>query len=90
MTLPNNFQDREIQKFKDYNGEVTVKQTQVATKILFEEIGATTYIGKATPGTASSANSWQIMKLTNDEVLFANGSDLFNNVWDNRLSYTYS
>lgn len=54
-----------------------------------------TYVGKAAIGTASSSPSWQIMKM--DETgtpvtlitTWADGNDLFDNIWDNRTSLTY-
>jgi hypothetical protein len=52
------------------------------------------YTGQALPGTLTSAASWQIKKttFTGDDVseAFADGDSLFNNVWDDRLSLSYS
>lgn len=53
------------------------------------------YIGKALPGTATSTANWQIRKLTYSgiyvtQVDWADGDDLFNNIWDNRSSLSYS
>lgn len=54
------------------------------------------YIGIAKPGTASSAAAWQIRKITYSgtgrvtDVQWAGGSDLFNQVWDDRASLSYS
>lgn len=53
------------------------------------------YIGKAIPGSATSAASWQIRKITYDansnptSVLYP-GTTEFNQIWDNRASLTYS
>lgn len=55
-----------------------------------------TYIGQATPGTATSAAGWQIKFITydgNDEptsITWANASSKFTFVWANRTSYSYS
>lgn len=54
-----------------------------------------TYRGDALPGTLTSAASWRIQRLTiqsdgDMEVLFADGNDNFDNIWDNRLSLSYS
>ena len=59
-----------------------------------------TYIGKALPGTATSAAGWQLMKLTydgtnNTQVDFpqdasGNQSNLFAFIWDSRAGYTYA
>jgi len=52
------------------------------------------YVGKAVPGTATSAASWQIQKIdkstTNISVLDAGGDALFDNIWDDRASLIYS
>jgi hypothetical protein len=56
----------------------------------------TSYQGYALPGTATSAAAWQITRSTKDgsgnvtAVLFADGNDLYDNVWDNRASLSYS
>ena len=51
-----------------------------------------TYIGKATIGTATSAPAWQISKLdeTTDLDLLWADEGRFTQVWDDRLSLTYS
>ena len=53
-----------------------------------------TYIGKASINSIDSNPVWQI-KLINESIspttiLFAEGTEDFINIWDNRLSYTYS
>jgi len=58
--------------------------------------GKTEYVGMALAGTATSSETWQIQKLSYDgsdrlvSVLFAQGTDKFTSVWDNRASYSYS
>lgn len=50
------------------------------------------YIGQAAIGTATSAASWQIMKIdktTGTVITYADGDDSFNNVFDNRESLSY-
>ena len=54
-----------------------------------------TYRGDALPGTATSSATWRVTRMTmqsdgDTEVLYADGDDLFNNIWDNRLSLSYS
>lgn len=53
-----------------------------------------TYVGKADPGTATSAAGWQIQRITETTgdltIEWADGDALFNNVWDNHLSLSYS
>ena len=61
-------------------------------------MGAILYLGEADPGTAESAASWRIQQInftnlpTEDdlEILWADGDNNFNNIWDDRLSLTYS
>jgi len=53
------------------------------------------YIGRAAPGTASSAAKWQIKKLTYSgnnltATGYASGDDAFIYVWDDRAGYSYS
>lgn len=52
-----------------------------------------TYIGQAKPGTATSSALWRIKKIDTTSgtvITFADGDDLFDNVWDNRASLSYS
>lgn len=70
-----------------------VKPFAYATRI--DEASATvTYIGKADPGTATSASSWQVSKVSVSGTVtltqFADGDSSFDNVWDNRASLSYS
>lgn len=53
------------------------------------------YVGYAVPGSATSAAVWQIRKFTYvgtnpTAIRFAGGSRLFNAVWDDRASLSYS
>lgn len=57
--------------------------------------GTEAYVGKALPGTLTSAGSWQIKKLVYGSdgdvtTTFADGDALFNNIWDNRAILSYS
>ena len=54
-----------------------------------------TYRGDALPGTLTSAALWRVQRLTVQSdsdlaIVFADGDDLFDNIWDNRLSLSYS
>ena len=56
--------------------------------------GQPVYIGKAVPGTATSAASWQIQKITYSgnyitQINFAGSSADFDQVWDDRTSLSY-
>lgn len=53
------------------------------------------YFGYALPGTLTSVASWKIKRLTdlggNDfKVEYADGNANFDNIWDNRVSLSYS
>lgn len=68
---------------------------EVNYKTIINEVdSSTTYVGKALIGTATSEAKWQIKKIitsgTNTQITYAEGSDNFSYVWDNRTSYTYS
>lgn len=66
------------------------------TRIENDANGLAIYIGKAAPGSATSAAKWKIQKLTyvNNAVTqidFANGSPAYEFAWDLRATaYTYS
>ena len=72
-----------------------LKYTQsVPLAVRVDEASATvTYVGHAKPGTATSSALWRVKKIdstTGTVITFADGDDLFDNVWDNRASLTYS
>jgi len=54
------------------------------------------YKGEAVPGTLDAGTTWRIRKITiatsDSDVVetWADGNDNFDNVWDDRLTYTYS
>ena len=54
------------------------------------------YIGKAIPGKADTTGKaesvWQISRVENStgSTAFAEGSEFFDKVWNDRTSYTYS
>lgn len=51
------------------------------------------YVGKAPIGTATSAASWQIVKLDTSSGMiktWADGDGDFDNIWDDRVSLSYS
>lgn len=49
------------------------------------------YLGKATPGTATSAAGWQIKRYNKSagHMSFADDATTFTKIWDNRTSYGY-
>lgn len=57
--------------------------------------GKAIFIGLAEPGTAKSADSWQIRKITYSgfavtDIQFAGGTNNFDQVWNDRSSLSYS
>ena len=53
------------------------------------------YRGRALPGTLESVASWRIERITiavdgDVTTVFADGDDLFDNIWNNRASLSYS
>ena len=59
----------------------------------WDEVGLITYMGEAAVGTATSASAWRIKRIdeTNDpdgDVKWA--SEAFDQVWDDRVTLTYS
>jgi hypothetical protein len=59
-----------------------------------DQIGAITYIGEATPGTALSSALWRIKKVAETgpdvTITWADGNSDFDNIWDDRLILSYS
>lgn len=69
--------------------------TTYALQYAFDSGDSTiTYVGKAVAGSTLASASWQIKQITDTSgdlsILFADGDVLFNNVWNNRESLTYS
>ncbi len=76
-------------------GTINVTDTPFTERIAYNGSNLTEYLGKAVPGTATSAATWQIKKLIYSgnyviEILFADGDGDFDNVWDNHASLSYS
>jgi hypothetical protein len=55
---------------------------------------STTYLGEAEPGSATSSAVWRIKKIVETgpdvAITWADGNESFDNIWDNRLSLSYS
>lgn len=73
-----------------------LKYTQdVPNSMLVDDVDASTsYIGESSPGTATSLALWRIKKIsvsgTLTSIQFADGNDRFDNIWDDRVSLSYS
>lgn len=59
-----------------------------------ENVAGTTYIGKAPIGSSTASAVWQIQKMVESAnvttVTWADGNSVFDNIWDNRASLSYS
>ena len=65
------------------------------TKLLqVDTVGNTTYLGYADAGSVTSGAVWAVKRIVesgNDVVItWADGDKDYNNIWDNRLTLTYS
>ena len=64
---------------------LTVRLDQISSTLF--------YVGKAVIGSIDSNNTWQIVRYTKTGNIlkseYANGSELFNQIWNNRLTLNY-
>jgi beta-glucosidase-like glycosyl hydrolase len=62
--------------------------------VLDDAGGGVTYVGEALPGSLTSAASWRIKRITevgpDVSIEWSDGDSNFDNVWDDRLSLSYS
>lgn len=74
----------------NFPAEQVVAEASLALR--YDEGATYTYIGNANPGTATSAASWRIKRLTNADntILYADGNSNFDNIYDNRAALAYS
>lgn len=72
---------------------VEVSSVPLVTRV-DEASGTVTYIGYALAGATTADSVWQIKRMTvsgvQTTIQFASGSTMFNYVWDDRASLTYS
>ena len=68
----------------------------LSQRIAYDVNGNAEYIGKAMPGTLTSAAAWQIKKCVYDvnnnivSVGFPGGDNSYLSVWDDRATYSYA
>lgn len=80
----------------DGGGGLYTVDTPYTTVLDFDASNNPIYIGRAHQGSAKSAASWQIKKLTFNasnlvtDIQYAAGDSAFNHIWNNRASLTYS
>lgn len=75
------------------DGQAYLRTSKIDQITYVDDTGTYVYIGNAIPGTLGSATSWKIKRVTTTnpvKVEYAGGSTLYNQVWNNRTSLTYS
>lgn len=69
-------------------------ELEVQYNRLIDVVGSYTYVGEALPGTGESEAKWRIKRIeeVGDDfnILWADGDADFNNIWDDRETFTYS
>lgn len=95
--------DQSIQKFTSLNIVDVINAVKADLEVnydrLIDEVTvgayAYTYVGEAAPGSNASDAVWRIKRVaeqtgsTLTEILWANDTDAFDKVWDDRATYTY-
>lgn len=73
-------------------GKAYKNVSSVPMKIRQADVGSYIYYGFAKPGASESQAYWRIMRedATTGDVDFAEGTDDFIYIWDDRASYTYA
>lgn len=75
------------------DGELLVKSDPLQTYV-DESVANTTYIGQSQPGTSEDDALWRIRRCTVADSItkidFADGDDLFDNIWSDRAGLNYS
>tara|TARA_Y100000310_G_C20563780_1_gene754432 strand:+ start:531 stop:803 length:273 start_codon:yes stop_codon:yes gene_type:complete len=78
-------------------GKVQDVNLHLAKRVSYDGSNRQQYIGDAKPGTATSAASWRVRRISYDgnsyriaAIEWAEGDNNFDNVWDNRASLSYS
>lgn len=64
-------------------------------KLLLDEVGDTMYVGEAIPGSLEAGAVWRIKRLDSSggietRVFWADGDTNFDNIWNDRLTLSYS
>jgi hypothetical protein len=71
------------------------KEKEVELTLRLDDVGSgTTYVGEALPSTVTSAALWRIKRIVETGpdivILWADGNENFDNVWDDRAGLSYS
>lgn len=77
------------------SGVISVNSFDTNFSVKLDTVSSTLlYVGEAALNSAANAPVWRIRKIetigTVMSVLWADGDQAFNNVWDNRASLSYS
>jgi hypothetical protein len=95
--LKDSLRDREQDKFRDANGLSRVAVTDETTALFtaIDEVNKNlSYFGFAAIGSSQSAAVWKISRLQKTGTVtllqYADGDELFDNIWNNRASLSYS
>lgn len=70
-----------------------INKVSAALAVRTIDVGSITYVGQAAVGSATSAAVWQVQKIDSSSgtvVTWADGDELYDNVWDNYATLTYS
>lgn len=66
---------------------------EVAETVRLEESGSYTFVGYAVAGATETQDVWKIIRMYESGsslvVVYADGNQLYDNIWSNRLSLTY-
>ena len=71
-------------------------EIELITTIEYDSDDDPVYIGKASPSTLKSSSLWRIEKITYDasknpiDIQYADGTQSFSKIWNDRTTYTYS
>lgn len=75
-------------------GNLITESSQAVYAVLTDEVGSTIYVGEALPGTGLGTAAWRIKRIVDNSgdltTTWADGDANFDNVWNNRLSLSYS
>lgn len=74
------------------SGEAYKKVQDVPEAMQVDDTGTYVYIGTAIPGTSTSSGDWRIKRITSatGTTVWADGDALYDNVWDDRATLSYS
>lgn len=79
-----------------YHAQLLESYTLYTIMLEYDGSNNPIYIGYAIPGSIVSSATWRIKKMTYDivnnptNIQWADGNTNFDNIWDNRATYSYS